>query len=145
MGLRLQGSRLELAQTLLVVLPSFILFGYNQSGLGGLLSVESWVETFPEIDTVHTTGQQESRNSTVQVRNTRLFIAFMSLLIALFRESSSQHAHSALYLDPWPAPGSVIPSGDAEPSSSPHYSPGSAKSSNAQPSASLNSPSAASS
>ncbi|CAK4011330.1 Sugar transporter STL1 [Lecanosticta acicola] len=64
MGLR--GSRLELAQTLLVVLPSFILFGYNQSGLGGLLSVESWVETFPEIDTLHTTGRQKSENSTVQ-------------------------------------------------------------------------------
>jgi hypothetical protein len=56
-------------QTLLVALPSFILFGYNQSGVGGLLSIESWVETFPEIDTIHTTGQQKATNSTVQVRS----------------------------------------------------------------------------
>lgn len=100
MGLRLQGSRLELAQTLLVVLPSFILFGYNQSGLGGLLSVESWVETFPEIDTVHTTGQQESQNSTVQVITRRHFVDLTSLLMDNSRESSSQHAHSAPFSDP---------------------------------------------
>ena len=69
MGLR--GSKLELAQMLLVALPSFILFGYNQSGVGGLLSIESWVETFPQIDTVNTTGQEKSENSTVQVRGWR--------------------------------------------------------------------------
>lgn len=61
------GKRLELIQTLLIALPSFVLFGYNQSGLGGLLSIESWVETFPEIDTIHTTGAQKATNSTVQV------------------------------------------------------------------------------
>lgn len=61
------GKRLELIQTLLIALPSFVLFGYNQSGLGGLLSIESWVETFPEIDTIHTKGAQKSTNSTVQV------------------------------------------------------------------------------
>lgn len=62
----LQGRKLELAQTFLVVLPSFVLFAYNQSGLGGLLSVESWVETFPQIDTINTTGAQKSHNSTIQ-------------------------------------------------------------------------------
>lgn len=65
--MELRGKKLELAQTLLVVLPSFILFGYNQSGIGGLLSVESWVETFPRIDTIHTKGAQKQNNSTVQV------------------------------------------------------------------------------
>lgn len=62
------GKQLELMQTCLVALPSFILFGYNQSGLGGLLSINNWVETFPEIDTVNTTGQQKSTNATIQVR-----------------------------------------------------------------------------
>ncbi|KAK4493590.1 hypothetical protein PRZ48_015257 [Zasmidium cellare] len=64
--MELRGAKLELAQMLLVVLPSFILFGYNQSGVGGLLSIESWVETFPQIDTIHTTGKEKSTNSTVQ-------------------------------------------------------------------------------
>lgn len=64
----LRGAKLELAQLLLAVLPSFILFGYNQSGVGGLLSIESWVETFPQIDAIHTSGKQKSDNSTVQVR-----------------------------------------------------------------------------
>ena len=65
----LSGKRLELIQTCLIALPSFILFGYNQSGIGGLLSINSWVETFPEIDTIHTTGAQKATNSTIQVRS----------------------------------------------------------------------------
>ncbi|KAH9826070.1 putative class-I aminoacyl-tRNA synthetase family protein [Teratosphaeria destructans] len=60
------GDTLSHAQLLLVVLPSFLLFGYNQSGLGGLLSIESWVHTFPQIDTVHTTGSQKETNATTQ-------------------------------------------------------------------------------
>lgn len=64
--LGLRGKALEVAQLLLVVAPAFILFGYNQSGLGGLLSEEDWRHTFPEIDTVDTTGAQKSHNSTIQ-------------------------------------------------------------------------------
>jgi hypothetical protein len=33
------GHKLSVAQIALVVAPSFILFGYNQAGVGGLLSV----------------------------------------------------------------------------------------------------------
>ena len=64
--LGLRGSALSLAQILLVVAPAFILFGYNQSGIGGLLSEKDWVATFPEIDTVNTHGAQQSHNSTIQ-------------------------------------------------------------------------------
>lgn len=64
--LGLRGSPLALAQLLLVVAPAFILFGYNQSGIGGLLTESDWVATFPEIDTVNTTGAQKSHNSTIQ-------------------------------------------------------------------------------
>jgi hypothetical protein len=35
----LTGHNLSLAQLILIVAPSFILFGYNQAGVGGLLSV----------------------------------------------------------------------------------------------------------
>jgi hypothetical protein len=35
----LRGNKLSVAQIALVVAPAFILFGYNQAGVGGLLSV----------------------------------------------------------------------------------------------------------
>ncbi|SMR55106.1 unnamed protein product [Zymoseptoria tritici ST99CH_1E4] len=60
------GKQLELMQTLLIALPSFVLFGWNQAGVGGLLSIESWLHTFPEIDVVHAHGQQKATKSTIQ-------------------------------------------------------------------------------
>lgn len=77
--MELRGAKLELAQMLLVILPSFILFGYNQSGVGGLLSIESWVEIFPQIDTINTTGKQRSDNSTVQVRWSKWIETYLQL------------------------------------------------------------------
>jgi len=64
MGLR--GNSLRLAQLLLVVLPAFVLFGYNQSGVGGLLSLRDWNDHFPQIDTVDAHGAERSHKSTVQ-------------------------------------------------------------------------------
>lgn len=60
------GSALNLAQLLLIVCPAFILFGYNQSNLGGLVSVTDFTNHFPRIDTVHTEGEQKSSNATIQ-------------------------------------------------------------------------------
>lgn len=60
------GHRLNLLQTALIVLPAYVCFGYNQAGLGGLLTEDNWVKTFPEIDTVTTTGATKSKNSTLQ-------------------------------------------------------------------------------
>ncbi|KAL5384886.1 hypothetical protein PMIN06_010341 [Paraphaeosphaeria minitans] len=62
----LQGGALRMAQLLLVVLPAFVLFGYNQSGVGGLLSLRDWNDHFPEIDTVDATGAEKSHKSTLQ-------------------------------------------------------------------------------
>ncbi|KAH8879050.1 general substrate transporter [Thozetella sp. PMI_491] len=62
----LKGRGLEILQTALVVAPSFVLFGYNQAGIGGLLTEDDWVATFPGIDTVHSTGEDKSRKSTLQ-------------------------------------------------------------------------------
>lgn len=64
MGLR--GSALTLAQLILVVCPAFILFGYNQSNLGGLVSVSDFVQHFPRVDTKTTEGDQKSSNATIQ-------------------------------------------------------------------------------
>ncbi len=67
MGLAtLRGRSLNQACLLLVVAPAFLIFGYNQSGVGGLLTIHDWTNTFPEIDTVNTTGATKSHNSTVQ-------------------------------------------------------------------------------
>ncbi|BCR84191.1 sugar porter family MFS transporter [Aspergillus chevalieri] len=62
----MQGERLGIAQIFLVACPSFILFGYNQSGVGGLVDFPSCTRQFPAIDTVNTTGAQKSHNATVQ-------------------------------------------------------------------------------
>lgn len=44
------------------------LFGYDQGVMGGLLTLSTFVETFPEMDTVskHLTAEQKSKNSTIQ-------------------------------------------------------------------------------
>ncbi|PYH48726.1 general substrate transporter [Aspergillus saccharolyticus JOP 1030-1] len=62
----MKGPALRYAQIFLVSLPSFVLFGYNQSGVGGLDDFTSWIRQFPQIDTVNTTGAQESHNATGQ-------------------------------------------------------------------------------
>ncbi|KAF2649796.1 general substrate transporter [Lophiostoma macrostomum CBS 122681] len=62
----LTGKTLETAQLLLVVLPAFVLFGYNQSGVGGLLSLRDWNDHFPAIDTIDAIGTEKSQKSTVQ-------------------------------------------------------------------------------
>lgn len=59
-----RGKTLRLAQALLIVAPAFIIFGYNQSGLGPLVTLQSWVEVFPEIDTINTEGAAKAKNST---------------------------------------------------------------------------------
>lgn len=62
----LTGRKLQIAQLILVVLPSFVLFGYNQSGVGGLLSLRDWNDHFPQIDTIDAKGSEKSHKSTVQ-------------------------------------------------------------------------------
>ncbi|KAJ5152031.1 hypothetical protein N7492_010326 [Penicillium capsulatum] len=58
------GRSLRVAQVLLIVAPAFIVFGYNQSGLGPLVNLGSWTDVFPEIDTVHSEGALKSNRST---------------------------------------------------------------------------------
>ncbi|KAH8692216.1 general substrate transporter, partial [Talaromyces proteolyticus] len=45
---------------------AFLLFGYDQGVTSGLLTLPSFYNMFPEIDTTTTTGAQKSRNATVQ-------------------------------------------------------------------------------
>ncbi|GJC91400.1 hypothetical protein ColKHC_00226 [Colletotrichum higginsianum] len=62
----LTGNALNNLRILLIIAPSFILYGYNIGVVGGLLTEADWVKTFPEIDTVNTSGDEKSRNSTLQ-------------------------------------------------------------------------------
>lgn len=70
----LTGAALTRLHIALVVAPSFILFGYNQAGIGGLLTEQNWVETFPAIDTVNTEGEEKSKNSTLQGFTVAIFV-----------------------------------------------------------------------
>lgn len=63
---KLRGSALRSAQVWAVILPAYILFGWNNGVAGPLLNLPSWVATFPEIDTVHTTGPIRAHHSRVQ-------------------------------------------------------------------------------
>jgi hypothetical protein len=40
----LRGLRLKAAMVLLVVMPSFLLFGYNNGSSGGIVGLESFVQ-----------------------------------------------------------------------------------------------------
>ncbi|PYH78796.1 general substrate transporter [Aspergillus uvarum CBS 121591] len=62
----LRGSQLERAVMWLVVCPAFVCYGYNQAVTGGLLTLESFIRTFPQMNTLTTTGAQQSYNSTIQ-------------------------------------------------------------------------------
>ncbi|KAH7252787.1 putative MFS sugar transporter [Fusarium tricinctum] len=61
-----RGRKLQMAQIWAVILPCYLLFGYNNSIAGGFLSLPSWVETFPALDTVYTKGETKNHNSSLQ-------------------------------------------------------------------------------
>ncbi|KAJ7451117.1 general substrate transporter [Mycena latifolia] len=62
----LRGTSLNAALIWAVIMPAFLLFGYNNAVAGGLLDLPAWVVLFPQIDTVHTTGAQKAHNSHIQ-------------------------------------------------------------------------------
>ncbi|KAL9133312.1 MAG: hypothetical protein Q9175_005506 [Cornicularia normoerica] len=68
----LKGTKLNVAVGVLAGLD-FLLFGFDQGVMGGLLTLSSFVKTFPEIDTTVTTetaqhlnGSQKTHRSTIQ-------------------------------------------------------------------------------
>ncbi|KAI9742858.1 MAG: hypothetical protein M1818_003587 [Claussenomyces sp. TS43310] len=64
----LRGKSLDMAIAIIAGLD-FFLFGYDQGVMGGLLTLPSFVRTFPEIDTVNVSGlspQQVNHRSTIQ-------------------------------------------------------------------------------
>ena len=62
----LRGQSLNRATILLVTLPSFMAYGYNQSVAGGLLTLRAFADQFPQMDTIFTSGAQQAYNSKIQ-------------------------------------------------------------------------------
>ncbi|OBT65088.1 hypothetical protein VE03_05194 [Pseudogymnoascus sp. 23342-1-I1] len=61
-----RGPRLNTAAIWLVTCPAFLCYGYNQGVMGGLLTLDAFVRAFPQMDTLHTTGQEQLYNSNIQ-------------------------------------------------------------------------------
>ena len=62
----LRASSLSRAIALLVVWPAFGCYAYNLAVMGGLLTLDSFIETFPMLDTITTTGAKQHFNSQIQ-------------------------------------------------------------------------------
>ncbi|KAJ7785637.1 putative MFS sugar transporter [Mycena metata] len=62
----LRGTALNAALIWAVIMPAFLLFGYNNAVAGGLLDLPAWTALFPEMDTVHSSGSQKAHNSHIQ-------------------------------------------------------------------------------
>ncbi|KAH8690011.1 hypothetical protein BGW36DRAFT_390071 [Talaromyces proteolyticus] len=65
---RFQKCRgLALQRVLAIVCAvAFLLQGYDQSIMNGLVTLDTFLSTMPGIDTLHTTGSQEDHNANVQ-------------------------------------------------------------------------------
>ena len=78
MGLR--GRKLEVAILYGIVMPGFVLIGYNTSIAGGLVKLKSWEETFPIIDTSHPRAGNTSALSGLVISLSILGLAISSLM-----------------------------------------------------------------
>ena len=71
--LGLRGQRLIWTMIMSVVLPFYFMAGYNNAVPGGLLTLETFVTTFPQIDTVHTTGSAQAEAARIQGKRISFF------------------------------------------------------------------------
>ncbi|KAM3074301.1 hypothetical protein ACMFMG_002887 [Clarireedia jacksonii] len=78
----LRGQRLNLAVGVIAGLD-FLLFGYDQGVTGGLLTLPSFVKTFPEIDTVNNTDNHTSTIQGISVASYNLG-CFVGAVLTIF-------------------------------------------------------------
>lgn len=62
----LRGLPLLAFMVMTIVCPTYMLLGYNNAVMGGLLDLESYVESFPQTDTINTKGHEKEDNALVQ-------------------------------------------------------------------------------
>ncbi|OAA63420.1 General substrate transporter [Niveomyces insectorum RCEF 264] len=61
----LRGKKLSLTLSFLAALV-FLMQGFDQDLVNGIITLDTWVKTFPEIDTVNTTGATKDHNARIQ-------------------------------------------------------------------------------
>ena len=66
MAITLRGRRLINTMIAVAVCPAYMLLGYNNAVFGGLLTLPSFLDTFPGIDTVSTVGSAAAENARLQ-------------------------------------------------------------------------------
>jgi sugar porter (SP) family MFS transporter len=61
-----RGRTLNLLSLYLIMMPTFLVYGYNLSVAGGLLTLAPFYTAFPILNTVTTTGAKQHFNATIQ-------------------------------------------------------------------------------
>lgn len=61
-----RGKALVRVMVITIVFPAYFLIGYNNAVAGALVSLNSFVAIFPQIDTVNTTGSKQAENARIQ-------------------------------------------------------------------------------
>lgn len=83
---RLRGRALQRSIAVLGAV-AFLVQGYNQSMMNGFLTLNTFLSTIPQIDTIHTTGAQLSHNATIEGSPPlgNMLVGYCSLLLRLGR------------------------------------------------------------
>lgn len=62
----LRGNKVTIGHICTVIIPAYICFGYLNAVSSGIVTRQSFVKTFPQLDTVNTTGAAEAQNSRIE-------------------------------------------------------------------------------
>ncbi|RDH29975.1 hypothetical protein BDQ94DRAFT_173463 [Aspergillus welwitschiae] len=68
-----RGTKLNIGHICTVILPAYICFGYLMAETSGIETRQSWIHTFPQMDTVNMTGSKEAENSRIKGTVTAIF------------------------------------------------------------------------
>lgn len=93
----LRGAALNQAIIWLVVCPAFVCYGYNQGVTGGLLTLNSFNEQFPQMNTLTTKGAQQHHNSTIQGESGHGAILYLHPMIISLLTAVSRYGRRPVY------------------------------------------------
>ncbi|RDH24480.1 hypothetical protein M747DRAFT_358410 [Aspergillus niger ATCC 13496] len=72
-ALGFRSTKLNIGHICTVILPAYICFRYLMAVTSGIETRQSWVHTFPQMDTVNMTGSKEAENSRIKGTVTAIF------------------------------------------------------------------------
>lgn len=88
------GQSLATVRICLMVAPAFLLFGYNQSNLGGVVGFDSFTDRWPLLDTANTKGALKTQNSRIQGK-------LLSEPLFVDQWKLSHQSYCCRHLHPW--------------------------------------------